>query len=68
MSPQSSCVKEHVIGQDEAVDMLASALMRARCGLKDPNRPIASVLLVGPTGVGKTELAKARALHSCVCE
>ncbi len=47
-----------MIGQDDAVDALSSALMRARCGLKDPKRPIASMLFVGPTGVGKTELAK----------
>lgn len=53
-----SRMKEHVIGQNEAVETLASALMRSRCGLKDPNRPIASLLFVGPTGVGKTELAK----------
>ncbi|KAG1678279.1 hypothetical protein FOA52_013900 [Chlamydomonas sp. UWO 241] len=54
----SSVMKEHVIGQDDAVDTLAFALMRARCGLKDPNRPVASMLFVGPTGVGKTEVAK----------
>ena len=53
-----SRMKEHVMGQDEAVDTLSAALMRSRCGLKDPNRPIASLLFVGPTGVGKTELAK----------
>lgn len=46
----SSVLKEHVIGQDEAVETLASALMRARCGLNDPNRPVASLLFVGPTG------------------
>ena len=39
-----------MIGQDEAVDTLASALMRARCGLKDEDRPVASLLFVGPTG------------------
>ncbi|KAJ9532323.1 hypothetical protein QJQ45_010371 [Haematococcus lacustris] len=56
---QLGCVlKERLIGQDQAVDAVAAALMRARCGLKDPNRPIASLLLVGPTGVGKTELVK----------
>ncbi|GFH18441.1 uncharacterized protein HaLaN_15251, partial [Haematococcus lacustris] len=48
---QLGCVlKERLIGQDQAVDAVAAALMRARCGLKDPNRPIASLLLVGPTG------------------
>uniref|UniRef100_A0A7S0WMJ2 Clp R domain-containing protein n=1 Tax=Chlamydomonas leiostraca TaxID=1034604 RepID=A0A7S0WMJ2_9CHLO len=54
----SSVLKERLIGQDEPVEAVAAALMRARCGLKDPNRPVASLLLVGPTGVGKTELAK----------
>jgi len=54
-------LKQRLIGQDEAVDCLAAALMRARCGLKSPNRPVASFLLVGPTGVGKTELVKALA-------
>jgi len=47
---QPSVLKERVIGQDEAVDTLAAALMRARCGLKDADRPIASLLFVGPTG------------------
>ena len=45
-----SRMKEHVMGQDEAVEALSSALMRSRVGLKDPNRPIASLLFVGPTG------------------
>jgi len=49
---------ERVIGQDEAVDAVADAVMRARAGLKDPNRPIGSFLFLGPTGVGKTELCK----------
>ncbi len=48
-----------VIGQDEAVNLVAQAVRRARTGLKDPGRPIASFLFLGPTGVGKTELAKA---------
>ena len=48
-----------VIGQDEAVESVAEAVMRARAGLKDPNRPIGSFIFMGPTGVGKTELAKA---------
>src|SRR5215211_1314687 len=47
-----------VIGQDEAVDAVAEAVRRARAGLSDPNRPIGSFLVLGPTGVGKTELAR----------
>ena len=47
-----------VIGQDEAVDAVADAIQRSRAGLSDPNRPIASFMFLGPTGVGKTELAK----------
>ena len=50
-----------VIGQDEAVDAVSDAILRARSGLSDPNRPIGSFLFLGPTGVGKTELAKALA-------
>ncbi|WP_047757664.1 ATP-dependent Clp protease ATP-binding subunit, partial [Geobacillus sp. ZGt-1] len=50
-----------VIGQDEAVELVADAVLRARAGMKDPNRPIGSFLFLGPTGVGKTELAKALA-------
>ncbi len=50
-----------VVGQDEAVDAVADAILRARSGLSDPNRPIGSFLFLGPTGVGKTELAKALA-------
>jgi ATP-dependent Clp protease ATP-binding subunit ClpB len=52
---------ERVIGQDEAVDAVASALRRSRAGLSDPDRPIGTFLFLGPTGVGKTELAKALA-------
>ena len=52
---------EYVIGQDEAVSAVAKAIRRGRVGLKDPNRPIGSFLFLGPTGVGKTELAKALA-------
>ncbi len=51
-----------VIGQDEAVDAVSDAILRARSGLSDPNRPIGSFLFLGPTGVGKTELAKALAV------
>ncbi len=49
---------ERVIGQDEAVDRVADAIIRARAGIKDPRRPIGSFVFLGPTGVGKTELAK----------
>lgn len=49
---------QHVIGQDEAVKAVADAVIRARAGIKDPNRPIGSFIFLGPTGVGKTELAK----------
>ena len=49
---------ERVIGQNEAVDAVSEAIMRARAGIKDPHRPIGSFLFLGPTGVGKTELAK----------
>ena len=52
---------KHVIGQDEAVNAVAKAVKRSRVGLKSPNRPIGSFLFLGPTGVGKTELAKALA-------
>ncbi len=50
-----------VVGQDEAVKAVADAVLRARSGIKDPNRPIGSFLFLGPTGVGKTELARALA-------
>ncbi len=52
---------ERVIGQDEAVQLVTDAVLRARAGIKDPRRPIGSFLFLGPTGVGKTELAKALA-------
>ncbi len=52
---------KRVIGQDEAVKAVSEAVMRARSGLKDPNRPIGSFIFLGPTGVGKTELARALA-------
>jgi ATP-dependent Clp protease ATP-binding subunit ClpB len=54
-------VKRRVVGQDEAVVAVANAIRRARAGLQDPNRPIGSFLFLGPTGVGKTELARALA-------
>ncbi len=52
---------ERVIGQDEAVEAVSNALRRSRAGLQDPDRPIGSFLFIGPTGVGKTELARALA-------
>ncbi|MFI8593945.1 ATP-dependent chaperone ClpB [Microbacterium sp. NPDC078428] len=52
---------ERVIGQDEAVQLVADAVVRARSGIKNPSRPIGSFIFLGPTGVGKTELAKALA-------
>ena len=54
-------VKRRVVGQDEAVTAVANAIRRARAGLQDPNRPLGSFLFLGPTGVGKTELARALA-------
>jgi ATP-dependent Clp protease ATP-binding subunit ClpC len=54
---------QRLIGQDEAVTAVSRAIRRARVGLKDPNRPIASFIFSGPTGVGKTELAKALAAY-----
>src|SRR2546425_874727 len=53
---------KRVVGQDEAVSAVADAVIRARSGLKDPNRPIGSFIFLGPTGVGKTELARALAV------
>jgi ATP-dependent Clp protease ATP-binding subunit ClpB len=52
---------ERVVGQDEAVQLVADAIIRARSGIKDPKRPIGSFIFLGPTGVGKTELARALA-------
>lgn len=54
-------LKKRVVGQDEAVVAISRAVKRSRVGLKDPDRPIAAMLFCGPTGVGKTELAKALA-------
>ncbi|KIY92495.1 ATP-dependent Clp protease ATP-binding subunit ClpC, partial [Monoraphidium neglectum] len=59
----ATALKERVIGQPDAIDTVASALARARCGLRDPKRPVAALLFVGPTGVGKTELVRALADH-----
>ncbi len=54
-------LKKRVVGQDKAIDMIASCIRRSRTGLNDPNRPLGSFIFVGPTGVGKTELAKSLA-------
>jgi ATP-dependent Clp protease ATP-binding subunit ClpC len=54
----SDTLRKRVIGQDEAVESISKAIRRARAGLKDPNRPIGSFIFLGPTGVGKTYLAK----------
>jgi len=54
-------LRKRVVGQDEALEIVANAVRRARAGLQDPNRPIGSFIFVGPTGVGKTELTKALA-------
>ena len=56
-------LKSHVIAQDAAVDKLTNAIQRSRVGLKDPNRPIGTFMFLGPTGVGKTHLAKKLAEH-----
>ncbi len=56
-------LKEVIIGQDEAIDKVTKAIQRNRVGLKDPTRPIGSFIFLGPTGVGKTELAKALARY-----
>ncbi|HRP01705.1 MAG TPA: ATP-dependent Clp protease ATP-binding subunit [Candidatus Kapabacteria bacterium] len=57
----SDDLKQYVVGQNDAIDSLSKAIRRARAGLKDPKRPIGSFMFLGPTGVGKTELAKALA-------
>ncbi|EMG28107.1 hypothetical protein LFLEISCH_07368 [Listeria fleischmannii subsp. fleischmannii LU2006-1] len=59
----ADALHEKVIGQDNAVDLVSDAVLRARAGIKDPNRPIGSFIFLGPTGVGKTELAKALAYN-----
>ena len=58
LSGMDESLRACVIGQDEAVEAVSRAIQRTRCGLKDPNRPIGSMLFAGPTGVGKTELTK----------
>ncbi|UXR78862.1 MULTISPECIES: ATP-dependent chaperone ClpB [unclassified Staphylococcus] len=57
----SDILHQRVVGQDRAVDLVSDAVVRARAGIKDPSRPIGSFLFLGPTGVGKTELAKSLA-------
>ena len=52
---------QRVVGQDEAIEAVANAIRRARAGLQDPNRPLGCFIFLGPTGVGKTELARALA-------
>ncbi|MBF0522799.1 MAG: AAA family ATPase [Candidatus Omnitrophica bacterium] len=54
-------LKKRVVGQDEAIDLIANCIRRSRTGLSDPHRPLGSFIFVGPTGVGKTELAKSLA-------
>lgn len=56
-------LKNRVVGQDVAIDLIANSIRRSRTGLNDPNRPIGSFIFVGPTGVGKTELAKSLAWY-----
>ena len=56
-------LKTRVKGQDHAIDIVANAVLRGRAGINDPNRPIGSFLFMGPTGIGKTELAKALAYY-----
>ena len=51
-------LKKHIVGQDEVIRLISSAIRRSRAGMKDPKRPIGSFLFLGPTGVGKTEMAK----------
>lgn len=57
----NNILKRRVIGQDKAIDLVSDAILRQRAGIKDQNRPIGSFLFLGPTGVGKTEVAKALA-------
>jgi ATP-dependent Clp protease ATP-binding subunit ClpC len=58
-----SALKQMIVGQDEAIEKLSKAIRRTRAGLKDPKRPIGSFIFLGPTGVGKTEMAKALARY-----
>lgn len=56
-----SCLKKRVIGQDDALKLVSESIIRARSGIKDPNKPIGSFIFLGPTGVGKTEVARSLA-------
>ena len=61
LNRMEEAIRKRIIGQDEAVELIANAVKRSRAGVADPNRPIGSFLFLGPTGVGKTELTKALA-------
>ena len=63
LASMGATLKERIIGQDEAVDTVTRAIQRNRAGLKDPNKPIGTFLFLGPTGVGKTQLAKVLAQY-----
>lgn len=58
LSRMEEALKDHIVGQDEAIQAIADAVKRSRVGISDPNRPIGSFMFLGPTGVGKTELAR----------
>lgn len=60
-------LKSSIVGQDEAIDKIVKAIQRNRVGLKDPNRPIGTFMFLGPTGVGKTHLAK-NCQNSCLTQ
>ncbi len=61
-------LRQRVVGQDEAVIAVSNTIRRARAGLQDPNRPLGSFIFLGPTGVGKTELARALAEFLFDCD
>ncbi|MEM1000159.1 MAG: ATP-dependent Clp protease ATP-binding subunit [Bacteroidota bacterium] len=63
LTGMEEAIKKEIIGQDDAIDKLVRAIKRSRLGLKDPSKPIGSFLFLGPTGVGKTELAKSLARY-----
>ncbi len=63
LSSMATTLKEKIIGQDQAVETVTRAIQRSRAGLKDPNKPIGTFLFLGPTGVGKTQLAKVLAQY-----